>query len=437
METPNPTLEGNGPACERCGRCLTVCPVYRDTGVETLSPRGRLDLIRAVAQGGLAPGERYREAIHTCLQCLACHDACPKGVDGPLAIRREKAALIRQQHGWHGRLEAAGLKLVLGSRPVLSRGTALLHPLIRPLTSGQNTTGTSRHLPLFLPEILAGKRLPDLYLANRADTLPEIIEPKGRVRDEITLFTGCFFGFLDTRPLGAAIRVLAENGIRVRLPRTQVCCGAPAVLSGHPEIMVENAKRTISALAGSGKVLTLCATCGNALTSEYPQQFQQNPVLGPGAANLSSRVQDLDSYLAGLDTLKTGNHCLKKRVTIHQPCHLNRGMKEGGAVSEFLNRVPGLEIVPLEGEADCCGGGGICALKNPGLSRRLGDKKAGRIMESGADMVTAPCPGCLLQIRDRLSAVEEIRGKRTRVPLAVHPVELAARTFGPDVGSEH
>ena len=417
-----PTIESNGPTCERCGRCLTVCPVYQDTRVETFSPRGRLDLIRAVAQGGLTFGERYHDAIHSCLQCLACHEACPKGVDAALTIRNEKSVLVKQSKDLRGRLESAGLKLVLGSRPTLSRGAVFLNSVL-PRT--ETCAPVSRHLPLFLPETLAGKRLPDLHPDNQAHTLPEIVEPLSRVRDEITLFTGCFFGFLDTRPLGAAIRVLRENGIRIRLPRSQVCCGAPAILSGHPGIMAKNAWANLSALAGSQKVITLCATCGNALKSEYPKQFGNDPVLGPGTLDLSSRVQDLDSYLAGMEGFKPGNRPLNLTVTVHQPCHLNRGMREGQSVPELLHRLPGIEILPLEGDTDCCGGGGLCALKNPDLSRRLGDKKAHQIMESGAGLVTAPCPGCLLQIRDRLSAL-----KNTRAPLALHPVELAARTFG-------
>ena len=63
--------------CERCGRCLTVCPVYQQTRIETFSPRGRLELIRAVSTGELTPGDRYRQSIQSCLQCLACLNACP------------------------------------------------------------------------------------------------------------------------------------------------------------------------------------------------------------------------------------------------------------------------------------------------------------------------------------------------------------------------
>ena len=71
-----------GPSCEYCGRCLSVCPSYKHSLVETMSPRARIDLARAVESGELVPGPRYHESIKSCMQCLACTEICGKGVDG-------------------------------------------------------------------------------------------------------------------------------------------------------------------------------------------------------------------------------------------------------------------------------------------------------------------------------------------------------------------
>ena len=67
-----------GPSCEYCGRCLSVCPSYKHSLVETMGPRARIDLARAVASGELTPGERYQASIQSCMQCLACINACPE-----------------------------------------------------------------------------------------------------------------------------------------------------------------------------------------------------------------------------------------------------------------------------------------------------------------------------------------------------------------------
>jgi glycolate oxidase iron-sulfur subunit len=415
-----------GPACERCGRCLSVCPVYRDARIETLSPRGRLDLIRAVVQNEIQPGQRYESAIHSCLQCLGCTDACPKGVDAAGSIRTEKARMTSGSKDVGMKLEAMGLKLALEHRPFLSRAMRILSLVrLKPETPPDSRNEpVIRHLPLFLPQALAGRSIPDLFISHRADEWPEVIDPPAHrsVKGEVLLFTGCFFGFLDTRPLVAAIRVLGENGIRIRIPRSQACCGAPASLSGHAGLLDKSCRKNLAALAGQAPVLTLCATCGNTLKNEYPDRFRRDPVLGILAERLSRRVQDINEYLAELDHFISGPTPLDQRAAIHLPCHLNRGMHAGTGVEAFLKRLPGLDVQMLDGADECCGGGGLCALKNPDLSRTLGHKKARAVQQSHCDLVTTPCPGCLLQIRSHLG----MSGSRIR---AVHPVELAARTW--------
>ncbi|HEX2174128.1 MAG TPA: (Fe-S)-binding protein, partial [Dehalococcoidia bacterium] len=67
-------------SCIRCGQCLSVCPTYRVHGTETQSPRGRIALIRAVADGKLEPGENFRDHLYNCLDCRACQTVCPVGI---------------------------------------------------------------------------------------------------------------------------------------------------------------------------------------------------------------------------------------------------------------------------------------------------------------------------------------------------------------------
>lgn len=413
------------PGCERCGRCLSVCPVYREKRIETFSPRGRLDLIRGVDAGEFTPGDRYGTVVHSCLQCLACFDACPKGVNAAGMIRAEKTRLVQQTGGTVIRLEALGLKLALGNRSIFARTAAVLNALSGRFKKRRNAVAPSRHLPLFLLDALAGKQIPDLHRDHRADRLPSIIDPPaGKTpRGEVILFTGCFFGYLDTRPLAAAIRALMHNAVRIHIPSAQVCCGAPAALSGHPGILAKNSRINLKAFGDDLPVVTLCATCGSTLKHDYQALFQTDAIHDRRARTLPERVVDLDEYLSGLTGFRPGPVPIHQHVTIHQPCHLNRGMSAGGSIRALLEKLPGLGITTLEGEAECCGGGGLCAVKNPDLSRSLGSRKAGRITDTGADLIAAPCPGCLLQIRDRLSALDS--GIKP-----VHPAELVARTYG-------
>lgn len=417
--------------CERCGRCLTVCPVYLQKRIETFSPRGRLELIRAVSSGELAPGDRYKESIHSCLQCMACLNACPKGVETADIIRKEKSRMIRQDPGLRHKTEAILLKLALGKPRLIIKAAHLagfVQTRIKANPLGKDrdrrSPQISRHLPLFLPGILAGRRIPDIRPKYSRAPYPEIISPPAHIpcTGEIIFFTGCFFGHLDTRPLDAAIRVLGENGIKIHIPRHQVCCGAPAALGGHPEILNQGCAQNLSALDGNLPVITLCATCGNALKNEYPRRFKQDVRLKETARKLGKRIKDINEFLVELKGFAPGPRPIDKRVTLHMPCHLGQGMKAGDAVSSLLKRLPRLDFTQMEGPENCCGGGGLCALNNQGLSRQLGNQKARDIVNSGAQIVAAPCPGCLIQIRDRL-------GADTIHIEPLHPIELVARTY--------
>ncbi|MDD2541096.1 MAG: (Fe-S)-binding protein, partial [Desulfuromonadaceae bacterium] len=67
--------------CMRCGMCLPTCPTYKETFLETASPRGRVALIRKLQEGDLDQSERLLEYLSLCLDCQACASACPCGVN--------------------------------------------------------------------------------------------------------------------------------------------------------------------------------------------------------------------------------------------------------------------------------------------------------------------------------------------------------------------
>ena len=61
--------------------CLPTCPTYDTTKRERNSPRGRIALMRAVADGELEVSREFADEMSYCLGCLACQTACPAGVN--------------------------------------------------------------------------------------------------------------------------------------------------------------------------------------------------------------------------------------------------------------------------------------------------------------------------------------------------------------------
>jgi glycolate oxidase iron-sulfur subunit len=405
-------------ACEHCGRCLQVCPAYMATQVETFSPRGRTDLITAVEAGALTPGPRFQEALHKCVNCLACTAICPKGVD--VAGQVLDARIHEAAAGRHRLLRHALFKLVLSHRAVLAklvRAAAALQPLF-PRARGSRL----RHFPLFLPEMLRGRTLPPIDKHSLFQQFPQTNPAAADVphRGEVLYFSGCYHGLVETSAGAAAIRVLTANGFDVRLPREQTCCGMPVMLSGDLQTARGMAAKNVAGLAGSTSVVTTCATCGSMLRRHYPQLLSASP---DTVSARIGQIRDVTELLDRLPHLRPGQHEIRLTVTVHDPCHLNRGQAVRDPVRRVLAAIPGLQIVEMAAPEECCGGSGMFSIEEHELSRKIGARKIEQILATGASMVVTGCPGCILQIRDLLS--------RERSNIAVlHPVELLAASYG-------
>src|SRR5215216_7559950 len=211
-------------ACVHCGMCLPTCPTYRLTGQEASSPRGRLWMMRAVADERLDLLDPvFDEQMYQCLNCRACEAVCPSGVHyGPLVeASRAQLELHRPRPLWQRGVRKATLgwlfgdirrlRFVIGGLRLYQR--VGLDKLVR--RSGILRALKMADLDTMMPPISRS-----FLHAGDESWAPD------HTRDSVQLFNGCVMStvFADTNR--AAGRVLAHNGVAVTVPKAQQCCGA-------------------------------------------------------------------------------------------------------------------------------------------------------------------------------------------------------------------
>jgi glycolate oxidase iron-sulfur subunit len=243
-----------------------------------------------------------------------------------------------------------------------------------------------------------------------------VLEAEGTCRGTAVLLEGCAPARLFTGTIRATAMLLARAGVRVVVPQSPTCCGALALHLGQLERARRLARETLRVIGEADWILSAAAGCG-ALLREYDHLLPGDSA----AAAVARRARDPLSLLHELG-LPSPRRPVVRRVAVHDPCHLAHGQGVRAEVRQLLGGVPGLDLVELE-EADfCCGSAGTYNLTEPELAGRLLSRKLDRIAASGAEVVAAANPGCLLQIRGGIIA----RGLDVAIE---HPIDLLAAAY--------
>jgi glycolate oxidase iron-sulfur subunit len=382
------------------------------------SPRGRLYLMRAAAEGRIGLTENFVTHMDRCLGCRACESACPSGV--PFGRLLETVRGQIERHVPRPLSRRVLRRLVLGVFPHRARLRAALAVLGAYRASGLQRLVRASGLLRPFPRLAAMEALVPGDWPRARRRLPARLAAAGQSRGTAALLTGCVQSLLFPEVNEASAVLLARAGYDVVMPPAQGCCGALHLHWGARDEARALARANLVAFAGADWVVTNAAGCGAALR-EYGH------LLPDAGAALADRVRDVTELLAG--ALPGPRQPLDLTVTYHEPCHLAHGQRVREAPRQLLRAVPGLRLVEL-GESDvCCGSAGVYNLLEPDLARKLLARKLDRIAATRAEVVVSGNPGCLLQLRMGLAE----RGLAVR---ALHPVELLWWSVeGRDAGS--
>ncbi|HWT78782.1 MAG TPA: heterodisulfide reductase-related iron-sulfur binding cluster [Candidatus Methylomirabilis sp.] len=402
--------------CVHCGFCLPTCPTYLVLGNEMDSPRGRIYLMRAAAEGRVGIGETFVKHMNMCLVCRACETACPSGVQfGQLMESARGQARRKYPEALSDRLFRS---LILETFTSPERLRLLLAPLRLYQRLGiQDLLRRTGLLRLFGRWGAMDAMMPRLPAASLSANFPELTPAVGPRRGRVALLLGCaqhaFFPDVNL----ATARVLAANGFEVVAPRRQGCCGSLMVHEGEREKGKALARATIDAFepASADFIAVNAAGCGSVM-KEYGELLKDDPNYAARADAFGRKVRDVSQILA--EAGLTGRlHPVNLKATYHDACHLAHGQRVRSEPRALLAGIPGLQLVPLRDADFCCGSAGIYNLLHPGVSREFLNRKLDRLVETGAQVVISGNPGCTIQMAMGLRE----RGAPMR---AVHTVEV-------------
>ena len=406
--------------CIHCGLCLTACPTYRELKIEPDSPRGRLYLMRGLAEGRIAPADDLVKHLDLCLGCRACETVCPAGVPygrlleetrGQLTRRRPPRSPLAMVGRWalrhlvpHRarmglavdllRLGQSGPMRALMESPVAGwlpafarRGYAMTPPL-----EGRST----RALETLAPRLPAGARL-----ESRADSL--VFHPAETPKARVGFFTTCVMETMFPRINQEAVRLLVIAGCEVVVPRGQRCCGALHAHAGLRREAKDLARANLGAFPDVAWIVTTSAGCGASLR-EVDHWLHGDAQEG-AAQGFARRVRDVSEVLAevGLPEPRarlasTRDPARPLRVGYHDPCHLAHAQKVRRPPRDLLARLPGVELIDLPDSDHCCGSAGVYNLTHPEMAEAQLERKLEAIRRVDPEVVVASNPGCLLHM---------------------------------------
>lgn len=409
--------------CIHCGMCLPTCPTYDETKLERNSPRGRIALMRLIADGGLEVTQAFGQELYFCLGCLACETACPAGVRYGEMFEQARADIEQVsvlRNPVRDFVRALTLRWMF-MRPHTLRAIGRLIWLYQ--AGGLEFLVRKLKLTRFLPKRLrALEPLTPRVRPHFSDALIRPIETPANRKYRVGLLTGCVQDLVFSHVNRDTADVLLANGCEVVAPRAQFCCGSIHAHNGELELSKQMARRNLDAfdLRHLDAVITNAAGCGTHLKN-YRHLLQDDPAFADRAVEWSAKMRDIHEWLVEIG-IRPPAVSTPQTVTYHEACHLCHGQKITRQPREVLKAIPGLDLVELPESTWCCGSAGIYNITQPEMSQKLLRRKMANIVTTAAQVVASANPGCSVQL------LAGLRASNLKIRVA-HPISLLAEAY--------
>ncbi len=416
--------------CMHCGLCLPTCPTYTATKIERHSPRGRISLMRAIADDQLEVTREFGEEMYFCLGCLACTTACPAGVNYAELFERARAEVESRgvlQSPQRNLIRAFAVKWLfmdLRRLQMLGRGLRLYQEL--GLQTLVRSSGVLKLLPARLREL--EQITPDIEPRFSADLIAPVTPARGARRYRVAMLTGCAQDLIYSSINRDTVEVLANNGCEVITPPEQSCCGSLHAHNGEWALAQALARKQIDQFPPEefDAIISNAGGCGSHLR-HYAKLLAGDPRYSDRASLWDTKLKDIHEFLMAIGVRPPTSKLPEQLVTYHESCHLAHGQKVVEQPRRLLRLIPNLSLVELPESNWCCGSAGIYNIVQPEMAGQLLQRKLANIRSTGAQVVATGNPGCLLQL---VNGAKQ-QGWNLRV---VHPVTLLAEAYRAEQG---
>lgn len=381
--------------CIHCGMCLTSCPTYDLTKLERSSPRGRIKLIRSVAEGVLPITDTFAYEMNYCLDCQACETACPAGVK--FGVMVEAARVEIENNGYGSFIKSFFLRRIIPHKNRIKFAARLLR--LYKISSLQQFIRSTGILKIFFPELAKIEELSPVISKKFSDSfIKEISSPVQKAKYRVAFSYGCLMNVLFPEVNKDTVELLNKIGAVVITPSKQNCCGSLNAHNGDIKTALTLAEKNIKEYAkfDYDYLISNSAGCG-AFMKEYGELFKEDKNLAEQAKIFSSKVKDLTEFLLETDIAVKFRSC-NKDITYHDACHHVHTQKIYKQPRELISKIPGINFIPLEDSTKCCGSAGIYNLVHYNTSIELLKQKMTNLSKTKAEIVLAANPGCLFQI---------------------------------------
>jgi len=377
--------------CAKCGACSTVCPVFRTSGRESHTARGKLHLLDT--PGLEKSSSVFIDIFSACLLCGACSAVCSRRIDikKELITARKSFSSLAGPHGYEKYLARKLLNYpgsLTGFRVLAkSCGKVVGHKLPR-------DSGLRLRLALFEDDALSVFDDGECEEAVNSGTA-------------LTWFPGCSARYLFPDILHSCKALFSGSSFSLQYPDGLACCGLADCAAGDMASAQKKARTNIEVMeATEGPILVTCASC-YAHLKKYPELFGNDTHWQIRAGVMASRVVELSQFLENQNvshSVPNTEDEQKLRVFYHDPCHLRHETVSVDKAREQLQKTGMVEVLELPDGPRCCGQGGLFHVAHPRISAAIRDQLVQDVLALRPDVVISTCSGCLMQWQQGLTA---------------------------------